>query len=147
MSWCDWRSWCGLWGSTPLSDAAHVSYKTHKSVIRYPRRYHCHWNTESLMRSMLRLLVPNTSVTSEHVWAVVGGHQVLCGVIYPCHMWYMPYITLMKQCNSISIQVSSSLDHYTTGEVHGSNSWFQKSRAAAESMRWSSPVRCGACLI
>ena len=51
---------------------------------------------------------------------------MVCGVIHPCQTWSMCHRTLIKLWDSISIYVSSSLDHYTTDEVHDSSSWVQK---------------------
>jgi hypothetical protein len=51
---------------------------------------------------------------------------VVCGVVYPCQIWHMPHLTLIGKCDSISIPASSSLDHYTTAEEHGSSSLLQK---------------------
>ena len=62
----------------------------------------------------------------------------------------MSHITHIQQWHSISIQVSSSLDHYTTGMVQQAlysqnqgNSWV----SIPWSMGWSTPVGCGTCLI
>ena len=63
-----------------------------------------------------------TRVTAEHVRGVVGGHDMVCGVIHPCHTWSMPHITLIKQWNSMSIRVPSYLYHYTTVDGHGASS-------------------------
>ena len=38
-------------------------------------------------------------------------------VIYPCQIWFMTHITLMKQWDIIYIPASSSLHYYTTDEV------------------------------
>ena len=81
------------------------------------------------------LLVPKSRVTAEHVLGVVVGHAVVYGVIYPCHMWSMSHITHINQCDTISIQVASSLDHYITDKVHGLWSWFQKAGKQL-SMSW-----------
>ena len=61
------------------------------------------------MRCIVQDLLSETRVTAEHVRGVVGGHAVMCGVIHPCHMWSMPHITPIKQLDSISIHVSSSI--------------------------------------
>ena len=37
-------------------------------------------------------------------------------------MWFIPHITLIKWWDSISIPVSSSLDYYTSDEMHGPKS-------------------------
>jgi len=66
------------------------------------------------------------SITPEHVLGVVGGHAVVFGVVLPCQMFSLCHIIIIEQWDSIPIKVSSSLDHYTTDEVHGSSSWFQK---------------------
>ena len=42
--------------------------------------------------------------------------------------------TTHKKFDSLSIPVSSSLDHYTTDEVHGLSSWFIISRATTENV-------------
>ena len=51
---------------------------------------------------------------------------MICGVSHPCHALHMPHVILIQWCASIYIQVSSSLDHYTTGDFHGSSSWIQQ---------------------
>ena len=63
---------------------------------------------------------PRTKVTAEHVQGIVGGHDVVCGVIHPYQTWPMPQISLVKYWNCIYIHILPSLDHYTTAEVHGS---------------------------
>ena len=50
---------------------------------------------------------------------------LVCGAIQAYQKWPMPHITLIKQLDVIFIPASSSLDNYTTDEVHGSSSWFQ----------------------
>ena len=67
-----------------------------------------------------------TRVTAEQARGVVGGHAVVCGAIHTYHVWSIHHIKLTKQCGTISIQVSSSLDHYTTSKVHGSSSRVQE---------------------
>ena len=117
---CGWGSWRSLWGDSFLSDMIHASYNTYKTVW-----YHIHiyisilgplnhwWGTLS------RLFLLKASLISEHVLGVDEGHAVVCGVIHPCPIWYIPHISLLiKQWDRISIHISSSLDHYTTGEVH-----------------------------
>ena len=64
---------------------------------------------------------PTTSVTDDHIWGVLGGHDVVCGVVNPCQTWSIPHITLIGKCDSISIPVSSSLDNYTTD----GGTWFK----------------------
>ena len=49
------------------------------------------------------------------------------GVAYPCQTLYIPHIIPPQQWDSIYIQVSLSLDHYATAEVHCLSYWFQKS--------------------
>ena len=68
------------------------------------------------------LLVSKTSVTPESVLGVVGGCDVVYVVVDSSQTLRMPNITLSKHWVSISIQVSSSLDHHATTEVHGASS-------------------------
>ena len=71
-------------------------------------------------------MVPRDSIPAKHVWVVVRGYDVVNGAGHPCQIFSMPYITLSKQWDGIYIQVSSSLDHYATADVHDSSSWFIK---------------------
>ena len=64
----------------------------------------------------MRSMVPISRVTAEYVWGVVGGHVMVCVTIQAYQPWSMPNITLLKQWDSISIPVLSSLDHHTTDE-------------------------------
>ena len=75
---------------------------------------------------MFRLFFPKTRVTAEHEWGVVGGNDVVSGVIHHYQTLSMYHITVMKQWDSIYIQVSSSLEHYTSAEVRGLSFWFQE---------------------
>ena len=68
------------------------------------------------------LLVSNINVPPESEECVVEGIALVYGVVHTSHTHtlFMPHITLLKPCDSISIQVSMSLDHYaTTTEGHG----------------------------
>ena len=64
-----------------------------------------------------------TRVTTDHIMGVLGGNVVVCKIIQHCQTWSMPHITLIKQWDSISIHVLSSLDYYTIDEVQCSRSW------------------------
>ena len=70
-----------------------------------------------------RLLGTRTMVGADHVQGIVGDHAVVCGVIHPCHIWSMAHITFITLWDGTYIFISSSLDHYTTAEVHWSG-WF-----------------------
>ena len=48
------------------------------------------------LRPWFKLMDTRTRVTTDDVRGVVGGHDVICGVIYLCQMWPMPHITLIK---------------------------------------------------
>ena len=73
-----------------------------------------------------KLLGLRPRVTAEHFQGVVCGHALVCGVIHTYQIWAMLHMTLMKQWDSISIPVSSSLEHYTTDEIHSSGYPFRK---------------------
>jgi hypothetical protein len=82
----------------------------------------------SLLVKLLARIVysMDVSITSDHVWGVVGGWAVVYQVANPFQTLSMPHTTLTKQWdnNSISIHASCSLDHYVTTEVQGESSWF-----------------------
>ena len=82
--------------------------------------YHCPWTTKLLLRAMFQAYGYNNQarVTADDVRGVVGGHDMVCVVVHPCQMWSIPHISLIKQCDSISIPVSSSLGHYRTDKVN-----------------------------
>ena len=126
---CSWGSCHGLFADPVLSDVVHASYNTHATVW-----YHIHiciiilgplhhwWGT------WFKFLSPKTRVRAEYVWGIVGGHAMVCLLIQSRQMWSMPHVTVMQQCDSISIPASSSFRHYTTDddEVHGSSSCVPK---------------------
>ena len=64
-------------------------------------------------------MVSKTTVPPESEACVVEGLAVIYGVVHPAHIFSTLYITLLKQWDSIPIQVSLSLDHYATTDVHG----------------------------
>ena len=145
---------CQTWPNASYNTHAMVGYHIHTCVIILAPLHNWYG-------AWFRLLIlPIYSVTVEHVWGLVRGHAVVCGVIHPSQTWLKPHITIRKRLRTISIQVSSSLDHYsyTTDEEHGSSSWFQypgwqlsMSGVELEVMSWSvwlsNPARCGPCLI
>ena len=145
--WCSFRWYWGLWGDPPLSDVVRALHSTHKTVEQYIHTCTIvvgpliHW-----WGPRFKILDLNTRLTAEHVQGVVGGDDVVSGVVHPCHMMSVPHITLIKQLDSISIHVSSSLDHYNTDELHSSSSWVHKTRVTAEnvwSIVWGHIVVCG----
>ena len=71
-----------------------------------------------------QLLVPKTRVINEHARGAVGGDDVVCVVIHPYQMWFMSYITLIKQWDRISNQAwtTQSLMRYM---VHALGSTIQ----------------------
>ena len=104
-----------------LSDVAHVSHTTHRAVGKYI--YICviflgplndRWDT------LFKLFLPKTRVIADHARGVFRCHAVVCGMIHSYQTWSIPHITLIEQLHSLSIHISLSLDHFTTGEVHGS---------------------------
>ena len=60
--------------------------------------YHHPWITIPLLRCVVQalFLLWKTRVTAEHIRGVVGGHDVVCGVIHPCQIWPMLYVPLIK---------------------------------------------------
>ena len=120
------RSFSGL-----SSDSSHdscyiknnttVGYPIHRCIIILGPLYHW-WG------AWFKLEGAKTSVKDEHARDVVWGHAVVCWVIHLFLTFSMPHITLIKQSGSgrIFIHVSSSLDHYTTDEVHCAVSSFWK---------------------
>ena len=57
--------------------------------------------TTPLMSTMVKAIgssIRISRVTAESVQGVVGGHDVVCGVIHPSQMWTMLHITLMNGC-------------------------------------------------
>ena len=122
---CSSTSCRGLSGDPPLSDMVNASYNTHRMVgyqirtwviILAPLLHHW-WDP------WFKLLVPISMVKAEHVWGVVGGYAMVCGMIQAFQTWSMPHVKLIKWSDNIFIPVSSSLNHYNTDEDHGSSSW------------------------
>ena len=124
---CSWRSCCGLCGYRPLWYIAHTSYNTNQTV-----GWHIHTCIIVLgplhycRGPWFKLMGPSTRVTADDVRGVVGGHDEVCGVIHPCQMWSIPHVTLIKQCDIISIPVSSSLGHSRTDKVNYAGSFVWK---------------------
>ena len=124
---CSWRWWCGLWCDSFLSDGVYYSYNSYKTVSQHIHicviilgPLHHWWGT------WFKLLLPKIRGTYEHVWGVVGGDTVVCGVMRTFQKWHTSNLPHTKQCDRISIYVSLYLDHYTTDVVHGSSSWVWK---------------------
>ena len=71
-----------------------------------------HYTTDEV--SWFKLLVlPINRVRAEYVMGVVRGHTMVYRLIHPCQTLSMPHITpRIKWLYIISINVSSSLDHY-----------------------------------
>ena len=123
---CSLWAWCCLGIDPPLSNAVHDSYNTRGIVwllintciivLRPLHHWWCPW---------FRLFIPKTRVTAEYVQGVVCGNTAIKEVIHLCQSWSMTHIKCMEQWESVSIPVSSSLNHNTTDEVHGSRSWIQ----------------------
>ena len=125
---CSWRSFSGIWGDLPcqMVSLRHITlmkqwdsiYIYKCSIVLGPLPY-C-W------APWFKIVGSRTMVTADHVRGAVGVYSVLCGMIYPCQIWSMPHITFIKWWDIIPRHVSSSLDHYTIGEVHGSFAWVQE---------------------
>ena len=88
---CSWKSWCGLWCDSTVSDMVHASYNTHKTVKQYVHT--CviilgplHWWYWGF-----KLLVPKPWQKVEHVWGVVGGHDVVCDMMHSCQTWSLSH--------------------------------------------------------
>ena len=117
----------------------HMPFIKQKASISTPASSSVdHYTTDDWWGTLFRLfLFWKTRVTAKHIRGVVEGHDMFCGVIHPCHMLSMPHIIHIKQWDSISIPLSSSLDHYTTGEVHCTGSFFQNKQGIS----WA-PLGC-----
>jgi hypothetical protein len=63
----------------------------------------------------------------------VGGLVVVHGVVHPSHTLSMPHITLLQQWDSMSIQVSLSLDHCAIMDGHKSRYLYLESLYYLES--------------
>ena len=123
---CSLWTYGGLWGDLTLLDVVNDLHNTHK-MLGY-HIHNCvliHGQLHHWWGPWLKLLIPISRVTVEYVLGLVGGHDMVCGVIHPCQTLSMPHIILIKWLHSISITVSSSLHHYTTGTEHDSFSLFQ----------------------
>ena len=102
-----------IWG---IGNVRHVWITPHTIVWPQTTRRTCSYVTLILIPRPWTMNL--TSVTSG---IVVRGQWYM--YLYATLLFYKCYITLIKQCDCISIHVSYSLDHYSTGGVHGSSSW------------------------
>ena len=144
--------WWSVWWSSHGRRTSWLILHSSNGGIAYPYLSHYHWTTTSLMRIIVQALGSNILGNSSacHVcslWSCGGlwGDLPLSDIL---NDWY----TLVDWWDSISMTISSSLDHYTTDKVHGSNSLFQKlewhlNMSGVEfvimvwSSRWSNPLK------
>ena len=155
-----WRSCRDLFVDPSLLDIVHASYDTHR-IARYHIHtciiilgplHHCWW------RPWFKLLFLEIRVTAEYVQDCSSRS---CDILWcdpSLSDLVLTHITLMKQCDSISIHVLLSLDHYTTDEVHDSSSLYVKPGSLLSiygvyfvvllwSMGWFTPISRNPCLM
>ena len=109
------------WSSSPIT---RVTWDENLSA--YPYTNHHPLTTIWLVRCTVQYLGSEKQGNSWACWGVGSDHLVVPGVTKHCQMRSISHITLIQQWGSISIHVSLSLDHHTTGDVHGSSFWVRK---------------------